>query len=363
MQKIKIFHIITDKNIGGAGRWLLNYLTYHNRQEFDLSVVIPKGSQLQQPLQKLNVTLIQLDIKEKSLDIGAVKTLYRLFKDKRPQVIHTHASLSARIAGKMAKVPRIIHTKHCMDLPDSNKIKRIIKLWINRGLSDKIIAISKAVEEELLATGLTKSQVVLIYNGIKPLDRFQESKRNELRQNYALEKDYPVIGQVGRLEKIKGSDLFIRAAMDLLKIKKDVYFLIVGTGTLEQELKDQVKQAGLDDHIIFTGYTDKIEEVMNLLSINVMASRSEALSLSIIEGMSIGIPGVGTNAGGIREVIVQDQTGELVGIGDWKGLSRAIIKLLDDKETYASYSKNAIQLVEEKFTAEKMARQIEELYK
>ena len=166
-EKLKIYHVLTDRNIGGAGRWLLNYLKYCDRETYDVRVVLPADSQLCPVVESLDIPVIKMDaMADSSYDKKAMAPLTELFRKDKPDVVHTHASLTARMAAKKAGVPRIFHTKHCMENVSGNTLKRLAKRMVNHRYSDRVIAVSKAVRKSMIAGGTDPKQIVTIYNGI-----------------------------------------------------------------------------------------------------------------------------------------------------------------------------------------------------
>lgn len=101
MKKIKVIEVSSDTNIGGAGKCLLTLLENFDYNTFDVKVVLPKNSLLKPHIDKMNIPVIEVDgIADKSLDFAAVKKLRMILKRERPDIVHTHASMSARIAAK-----------------------------------------------------------------------------------------------------------------------------------------------------------------------------------------------------------------------------------------------------------------------
>lgn len=108
MKKIKVIEVSSDTNIGGAGKCLLTLLENFDYNTFDVKVVLPKNSLLKPHIDKMNIPVIEVDgIADKSLDFAAVKKLRMIFKRERPDIVHTHASMSARIAAKTRRVQRL----------------------------------------------------------------------------------------------------------------------------------------------------------------------------------------------------------------------------------------------------------------
>jgi len=360
---IKVCHIITDKNIGGAGRWLLYYLDFFDKAVFEIKVILPKGSLLSKYISKKNIQIIELeDMKESSFDFKTINKMKSIFLSEKFDIVHTHASISARIAAKAAGIKYVVNTKHCMESSGSNALKKHIKGFINKTFSDTIIAVSQAVKESMVLEGTDEGLIKVIYNGIVPLKKYDEYEKSKIRQKYEIKQNDICVTMLARLEPVKDHETFLRAAAVLARQHKNIKFIAAGAGSLEKQLKDLAKELGIEKNVIFSGFIENIEEIMNITDINVITSKQEALCLSIIEGMSIGVPAVGTDAGGIPEVIENGKTGYIAQVGDYEKIAEFIADLLEDEDTYNTFSENCIKAVEEKFLAKDMAEKIEELY-
>ena len=109
---IRVLNIISDTNIGGAGRVLINYLQYADRAQFDTAVALPRGSLLKAPLEELNTTVYEVDgIADRSYDKGDVKLLQELIARVDPDIVHTHGALSGRIAARRCG-KKVVYTRH-----------------------------------------------------------------------------------------------------------------------------------------------------------------------------------------------------------------------------------------------------------
>lgn len=358
-----MFHVLTDRNIGGAGRWLLNYLKYHNRKRFDVWVVLPEDSALYPAVSALDVAVIPMkDMEDKSFDKKAKAALYQLFKEEKPDIVHTHASLTARMAAKKAKVPQIINTKHCMESAPGPLPKKIIRRWVNKRYSHTIIAVSKAVKQSMIAGGTDPKQIITIYNGIDGIEPISGEERNKILLSYGGNPQKKAIGIVARLEEVKDHETFLLAAKEALKHRKDLDFYIIGDGSLRGPLEKRAAALGMKDCVIFTGFVQDVEKIESALDLNVITSKQEALCLSVIESMSAGVPAIGTDSGGVNEVIRHGENGYLVSVGDWKGLSERMIEVLADEDNYLRLAMNARAWAKANFTAQKMTIKIERLY-
>lgn len=361
--KIKVFHVLTDRNIGGAGRWLLNYLKYHDKDQFDVWVILPEDSDLYPAVAATDVAVIPMsDMADKSYDKKAKRALKRLFQEEKPHVVHTHASLTARMAAKEAGVPVILNTKHCMEGAAGSLPKKLARRITNQCYSDKIIAVSKAVKRSMIAGGTSPKQIVTIYNGIQPLAPISKEERRGILLSYGGDPEKKAVGIVARLEDVKDHNTFLLGAKELLDRRQDIQFYIVGDGSLRTTLEEKTKELHIEDGVIFTGFVKEVERLEAAFDLAVITSKAEALCLSIIESMSVGIPAVGTDSGGVAEVICHGANGYLVPVGEYIALAQRMEELLDDAPLYERMSVQAKAWVATHFTAQKMTKKIEQLY-
>lgn len=362
---MKIIEVSSDTNIGGAGKCLLTLLKEIDREQFDVTVILPKNSLLAPFVKDLKVKLIEVDgIADKSLDFSAVKELKQIFKCEKPDLVHTHASMSARIAARAAGC-KIVYTRHSV-FPPSKKIShglgKVLNGAVNNFFSDRIIAVAEAAKENLTMTGVSDKKIEVILNGVYPLKPAEN--KDEIRKRFGIADGEKTVSIVARLEDIKGHDYFIEAAEILLKKGFNVKFVIAGTGSYEQHLKEKVKKLGLEDSILFTGFITDVDKLMNITDIQANASfGTEATSLALLEGMSLGIPAVVSDFGGNPGVIKSGVNGFVVPKKNAKAMADALEKLLSDDALYREMSENSKKVFEETFTAKAMTKNTEDVYK
>jgi len=362
-EKIKVLHVLTDKNIGGAGRWLLYYLKHHDREQFRVEVVLPQGSLLAPAVKALDVPVISMEeMEDKSFDKKAMKALVQLFKEEKPDIVHTHASMTARMAARAANVPSVFHTKHCMEAAPGILPKKIIRREVNAVFSDKIIAVSRAVRRSMVHAGAHPEQIAVVYNGIEPIAIPTAEEKAALLQSYGGKEGEMAVGMVARLEEVKDHETFLLAAQNVLEHRKDVRFYIVGDGSLRDELERRAYELGISSNVTFTGFVKDVEKIEAALDIAVITSKAEALCLSIIESNMAGVPAIGTDAGGVREVIRHGETGYLVSVGDSDRLAERLEELLADDEKRKNFGEHAKKYAEKMFMADQMTKRIEKLY-
>ena len=316
MKKIKVIEVSSDTNIGGAGKCLLTLLENFDYNTFDVKVVLPKNSLLKPHIDKMNIPVIEVDgIADKSLDFAAVKELRMIFKRESPDIVHTHASMSARIAAKQAGA-KVVYTRHSVFEPSkkiSRGIGKVINGMINNHYADSIIAVAEAAKDNLTDTGVKESKIKVILNGVDGLTPVSTDEKRIIKERFNLPDGYKAVSIVARLEDIKGHDYFIEAADRLLQKGIKARFYIAGTGSYENHLKEKVKNMNRQEQIIFTGFISDVDKLMSITDVQANASfGTEATSLALLEGMSLGIPAVVSDFGGNPGVIKNGQNGYIV---------------------------------------------------
>ncbi len=363
---IKVVEVSSDSNIGGAGKCILTFLRSYDRSKFDVSVIIPVGSKLKPEIKALGTRVYELeDLAEKSLDLKAVSKLKRLFKQIRPDIVHTHASMSARLAAKQCGI-KTVYTRHSVFPPPAKISKGVGKLingFINNHTADRIIAVAEAAKDNLTATGVDEKKIEVVLNGVDALKPFDAERLSKAKEKYGIRPGQKTAAIVARLNKVKGHKYFVEAAEIIKERGLDMKFLIAGTGETEDEIRGLIKEKGLEDTVVMLGFLNDVEPLMNVMDIQVNCSfGTEATSLSLLEGMSLGKPAVVTDFGGNPGVIKDGVNGYLVPTHDPKALADRIEKLASDDELYSRISQNCFEIYAKTFTSEANARKIEEIY-
>ena len=354
---MKIIQVVSDSNIGGAGKVILNMLKYFDRQKINCKVVIPEKSKLKTYIEKLNYETIEIGgLGETSFERKLIKTFIKIFSDEKPDIVHTHASLSARIAAKKLKI-KTVYTRHWLGGENTNIFARML----NNYFCDAAIAVSQSASNSLLATGISEKKINIIHNGIEPLKKFSDIEKKILRNKYQLEDEF-VFGTLVRIEKIKGIKYFIDAADFFLNYNPDAKFLIFGEGSQRNNLENYVHEIKREKNIIFKGFASDIQEVFNLFDVFILPSLQEALSLALIEAMSTGCPCIATNCGGPGEIIKNNENGILVPIKNSKAIFNAMKFLFENDEIREKFSINAYESTRKNFSALTMTNEITKLY-
>jgi len=364
---IRVLNVSSDRNIGGAGRCILTFLKYYDRESFMVDVAVPKGSLLVPEIEKLGAEVIEVDgIGDKSLDFGAIRELKRVIRKRDPQVVHTHGAMSGRIAGRQCG-KKVVYTRHSV-FPVSKKLSRPpgkwINGWVNAHYADAIIAVAEAAKENLVESGVRTDRVEVILNGVEAQTRLPSKEIAAEKTKYGIPPDRFVAGILARMEHVKGHRYLLEAARMLKEEGKPITIVVAGVGSLEDELKQQAAEMELGDTVVFAGFVTDVPRILSMMDIQLNASfGTEATSLALLEGMSMGIPAVVTDYGGNPGVISEGVNGFLVPTKDSVALGEAIVEMMESKEVYARMQQSCLDVFQEKFTAEIYARNIERVYR
>ncbi|MBQ3135207.1 MAG: glycosyltransferase family 4 protein [Oscillospiraceae bacterium] len=363
---IKVLNIISDTNIGGAGRVLLNYMSRTDREHFDVSVAVPRGSLLKAPLEDLGTTVYEVPgLADRSYHKDDVKALITLIRQVDPDIVHTHGALSGRIAGRRCgKV--VIYTRHSA-FPVPAKLKyppgRWVNKWVNEYYSDHIIAVSPATAENLTDAGISPKRITIMMNGVTPVARKSPEECAALRERWGIELDDFVLGILARVEPYKGH-LHILEAMKLLAEQgKKVRLLVAGTGSFEAKLKASALEMGVSDRVVFLGFQGDVSAVLSVLDLQLNASYgTEACSMALLEGLSMGLPAVVSTYGGNPWLIDDGETGLLFENRNSAALAACIARLMDEPQTLDRMKARCVEVFSQRFTAEIFAQNTEKVY-
>lgn len=362
----RIIHIISDSNIGGAGRCLVNYLRCHDRSRFAVSVILPRGSLLIPEVDALDVPYFEADgIADRSFSPEAIGTLVALLRREKPAIVHTHGSFSGRIAARLCGC-RIVYTRHSA-FPVSPRLQKglmhRLNGWLGGLFADIIIAVSPAARENLMESGISPGIIRIVGNGVSPMTPATAEQSAALRATLGIPDGCFVAGYPARLEDCKGHELLLEAARNLMDTGLDFRILIAGKGSREQLLRDRAESMGLSDHVLFLGFVADMAGFLSILDVQLNCStQSEACSMSIIEGMSLMLPTVASRCSGNPWLVEDGVTGLLFGNNDARDLAQKLRTLMDAPATAAAMGAAARSAYESRFTAEIFAANLEQVY-
>ena len=364
---MKIVEAISDTNIGGAGILLLNRLRHSNRQKHSYHVIVPKGSALTERLRALDVVVWEINSRgDRSFSVLALPRYVSLLHYLTPDLVNCHGNLSCRIAAMLCGVPRRIYTRHCAYDPPAWQTRFPGKWWLGWAqslLSTQVLAVAEAAKENLTQTGMDPRKITVIVNGSEGFSRLPQRQREEIRATLGIPLHATVVGICARLEPCKDHVPFLRAAALLLERSSEYRFLIVGDGSLAEELRAWCRTHHIDPYVIFTGFAKDVAPYFNIMDVNVNCSvGTETSSLALSEGMSLGIPAVVSDYGGNPYMVQHEVNGLVYPQRRADLLADAVERLTHDRVLYDRLSQNARRRFAEELNAEQMTKETERFY-
>jgi len=303
--------------------------------------------------------------------MGALRTAFdlgRFMRSERVQIVHTFfesADLVGSLVAKLSGVPVVISSRRDMGILRDTKHRIAYRLM--SPFFDQVQAVSGAVRDETIrADRINPDKVVTVANGIEIEKLDAATGTGALRHSLCLENASPLIVTVGHIRRVKGFDVLLRAAAQVCQVYPTATFLIVGAvqeADCDRNLRDLVRQLNLEQNVRFLGKMDSESLWPLLKSCDVFCqpSRSKGMSNALLEAMASRLPCVATAVGGTPEVL-ETGTGYVVPSEDHQAMAARIVSLLDDPEGARNMGRLARLVVEERFSAQTMIRNMVQRY-
>ncbi len=356
---MRILHVISDENIGGAGVLLCTLLERLDRDRFESEVALPRGSALTDRIEAMGVRVHPLRCKCDRPSPASVRELSRLIRAQGIDLVHGNAAVCARIAGRRCGV-RVVHTRHCCFPP--SRLQRLLGVF-NRTFSDCVIATADAAADNLRAMGIPSRKIETVINGSAPVREVDAETLAGVRKEYGISEGDFTVGIVARLEACKGHETFLRAAAELVKRDGRYRFLIVGDGSRRAVLEELAKSLGIRHAVVFTGFVSDMAPIYRILRVNVNCSHgTETSCLALSEGMSAGVPAIVSDYGGNAAMIGESEAGIIYPVGDFEALADAIARIASDPEREARMRDAAYTRYLDCYTPEHMTDRVAEIY-
>lgn len=244
------------------------------------------------------------------------------------------------------------------------RIYTLLELFTNQSL-DLYITVSEKDRQSLLRAGLPEDKVKLIYNAVDMKTSAIPGDSEWLRKKFDLPLDSMICTAVGRLVPVKGYDVLINAVQKIASQVPQLYCLIVGEGEGKEELREQIRGAGLENRVHLLGYYDR-QNAMSILKssdIFVMPSRYEGTPIALLEAAALARPILASATGGIPELVQHEKHALLVSPGDPTALAQGLMKLTLDREYARSLGQRAQRRIRQKFNLDSQVNATWQAYK
>jgi len=373
--RIRVLHIITRLEPGGAQRNTLYTVEHLDRSEFEAALAWGPGDPLDEAAERIADLRLE-PVRELARpvsprrDLAALGRIRQVLRDVEPQIVHTHSSkagILGRLAARLERVPVVIHTIHGYGFTPMQPapvralfiaVEKIVGRW-----TDHFIAVSEQNLRLGIDLGLFgPERASVIRSGIE-LGRFRETRDvGELRRRIGVPSGAPLVTQVGNFKAQKAPLDFVRMAAVVARELPETWFVMVGDGRLRPAAEELARELGVADRMVFSGWWEDVPGLLAATQVSVLSSRHEGLPRAVVESLAAGVPVVATAVDGTVEVVQDGINGRLVEPGDVAGLARGVSELLRDSDLRRRMSAVAGDGLAE-FDIDHMVRQQEELYR
>ncbi|WP_165967307.1 glycosyltransferase [Luteimonas aestuarii] len=330
----RILHVVDTLEFGGLERVVADLAIAQAAQGRQVEVFSLNDTRGFRPMLEAAGVPVVVGAKRGTLDLRMLSALRHNVSSNAVQVVHTHnfvpnyyAALATRF---VAHPPALVNTCHNMGTRLSNRRLRWLYRWSLRHTA-RIALVGRQVRDRLVETGVAepgKADVVL--NGV-PVPA-TTGDRDAARDRLGIPRDALLLGSVGRLVALKNHRLLLDAMPGLLAKHPRLHAVIVGDGPLQPELQRQIDGLGLARHIHLAGPRNDVQALLPAFDVFVLPSRTEGLSIALLEACAAGLAVVATDVGGNGEIIADQSTGRLVPSDDLPALQDAVGALLHDRD-------------------------------
>jgi len=383
MSRIEILFLHSSSDLYGSDRALLNILSILDRAKFEPHVILPDFGPLNLELNRLGILprVMNFGVLRRKLlhPFGFIAYVISSFsgclrilfyaKGNKIRIIHSNTSaiLTGGVVAWLLRIPHIMHLREMVIQP--KWLWRILSTFAFL-FSNRVLAVSEAVKDHWLKGSLYRKpgKIEVIYDGIDTVRHSPEVSGKPFEKELGVEDGDILIGMIGRINRWKGQDYLVDVAREVILLDPRAIFVIVGDAykgeeILVERLKEQLASKNLKGRVFLLGFRKDVSEIHSALDIYVHPSIwPEPFGLVVAEAMSSGKPVVANNLGGVKEMIVNGQTGFLVNPNDRTQMVEAILKLVRDRELRESMGQAGRKRIIEKFSKEDFKKKMDLLW-
>jgi glycosyltransferase involved in cell wall biosynthesis len=373
-RKIKVVHIVTLLELGGAQQTVLSLLRNMDLDRFEPTLLCGRGGLLDGTAvkEKFAVRFVPGLMRQVRpwWDLRALVCLCRLLRKVRPDIVHTHSSKAGvlgRIAAVLTGVPAVVHTVHGFGFtPAQPPWIRQSYILLERLLARRttaLVFVSQANRLEALSKSIGRSSQAHVIRAAVPLrDYFSVARSRESPAGLSLSPTDKVVTTIGPFKPQKNLLDFVRAAVVVAARRSDVRFLIVGDGAGRPVLEREIQRAGLTKRFVLAGWRHDIPAILARTDIFCLTSLWEGLPMSLVEAMAAGLPSVVNAVDGCTDVIVPGHNGFLTAPGDPRATADRLLELLENPSFSERMARCARESVGREFDSRTMQQHHEKLY-
>ncbi|MCY1570003.1 N-acetyl-alpha-D-glucosaminyl L-malate synthase BshA [Staphylococcus pettenkoferi] len=320
-----------------------------------------------------NITFHQVEVNQYAVfryapyDITLSTKIAEVIDEYDLDILHMHYAVPHAVCGilgrQMAKKKdvKIMTTLHGTDitvLGYDHTLRNGIKFGIEQ--SDLVTSVSNALAQQTYDIVQPDKDIVTIYNFVRETE-FETKHDDSLKSYYNIQPEEKVLIHVSNFRKVKRIDTIIDTFAKV-RAEQPAKLLLLGDGPELMDMKAKAHEMNLQDDILFLGKQDWVSEFYQMADLVLLLSEKESFGLTLLEAMKTGVVPIGSNAGGIKEVIKHGETGYIVDVGDSDAASRYALKLLNNPELYQRLQHSMLADIEQRFGSELITDQYEHYY-
>ncbi|MBD1381679.1 N-acetyl-alpha-D-glucosaminyl L-malate synthase BshA [Metabacillus arenae] len=299
-------------------------------------------------------------------DLALSSKMAQVAKREGLDILHVHyaiphaisAYLAKQMVGDQLKIVTTLHGTDITVLGYDPSLSDMIRFGIEA--SDRVTAVSHSLAEQTYDLLKPNKEIYTVHNFIDERV-YSRKKVDHLHTAYKILPEEKVIIHVSNFRKVKRVHEVVKS-FQLIHEKVPSKLLLVGDGPEMTVICRLVDKLGIRDSVLFLGKQDNLEELYSISDLKLLLSEKESFGLVLLEAMACGVPCIGTNIGGIPEVIDDGTTGYLCELGDIETVASRAISVLQDEDLYQMLSKNALLSIKEKFHSDKIVSNYESIY-
>lgn len=300
-------------------------------------------------------------------DLALASKMAEVVDREHLDILHVHyamphaicAILARDIAKRDIKIVTTLHGTDISVLGVDDTFQSMIKYGIEQ--SDAVTAVSHQLAEQTREMLHTEKEINVIYNFVNE-DVYFKKELPTLKEQYDIHADEKVLIHISNFRKVKRIEDIIYTFKKINQ-RLNVKLLLVGDGPEYNNVFQLVKKLGLMDDVLFLGKQKNIRDLLSISDLKLLMSEKESFGLVLLEAMACEVPCIGTNIGGIPEVIVHNETGYLVELGDTEQAADYAINLLSDDALLDQFAKNAFYYARDQFDSGQIVEEYITLYK
>lgn len=370
---IKILYIL-EATIGGTQKHVFDIAKKINKSEYQIDIIYSNNRNkyfIEESNGIFNKTYgLPITRSASPSDLFNIVKIMKIIKQNNYDIIHCHstkAGFVGRIAAFLSRHKNIIYSPHGFMFCDTRiKFKRQAYLKLEKFLgylTRKIVAVSGS-ERNLAITNniVPDKKIITINNSIDPLDDNGICYAHKISKKNNDKNSEIIIGSVTRLQYPKDHITLIRSFEIINERIPNTKLIVVGDGPLESECIELINELNLQTKVQLAGFQKDCKSFYKMFDIFILSSHYEGMPYALLEAMSMGIPAVGTNVSGIKDLIVEGVTGYLVGEGNHQELADAVIKLIENASKLSIFSLNAKNIADHNYNLDNGIKKYQEFY-